>query len=192
MAIIHLNREDWLLAAIEEVRPAFAAEGLSVSERIRVACGFPAHAARSGRVGECHASAASADQHYELLISPVLADPTKVLATLLHELCHTLPGCMNHGATFARAAARVGLSTLAGNWKATGPGVDFDSRYGQIIAGLGDYPHAVLSLGDGKKQSTRMLKAVCPDCGYTIRLTKKWADMGLPICGLDGATFNLA
>jgi hypothetical protein len=27
-----------------------------------------------------------------------------------------------------------------------------------------------------------MLKALCLGCGYTIRLTKKWADMGLPTC----------
>jgi hypothetical protein len=33
-----------------------------------------------------------------------------------------------------------------------------------------------------KVQTTRMKKAVC-DCGYTVRLTKKWMDeVGLPIC----------
>jgi len=26
-----------------------------------------------------------------------------------------------------------------------------------------------------------MLKAVCPETGYTVRLTRKWAEMGLPI-----------
>jgi hypothetical protein len=31
-----------------------------------------------------------------------------------------------------------------------------------------------------------MLKAECPECGYTIRLTKKWADVGLPTCPTDG------
>ena len=105
MASVYITREDWLQAAIAELRPVFVVEGLSLSEKIRVACGFPAHAARSGRVGECHASAASADQHYEILISPVLDDKSAVTATLIHELCHTLPGSMNHGRVFARAAA---------------------------------------------------------------------------------------
>ena len=42
-----------------------------------------------------------------------------------------------------------------------------------------------------KKQSTRMLKAECPECGYTIRLSKRWADMGLPSCPTDGAGLAL-
>jgi hypothetical protein len=36
-----------------------------------------------------------------------------------------------------------------------------------------------------------MLKAVCPACGYTVRLTKKWADLGLPLCHQDGEQFVL-
>jgi hypothetical protein len=40
-------------------------------------------------------------------------------------------------------------------------------------------------------QSTRMLKAECAECGYTIRLTKKWADVGLPSCPTDGAALTL-
>jgi hypothetical protein len=37
-----------------------------------------------------------------------------------------------------------------------------------------------------------MLKAECPECGYTIRLNKKWADLGLPSCPTDGANLALA
>jgi len=36
-----------------------------------------------------------------------------------------------------------------------------------------------------------MLKAECPECGYTIRLTKKWAEVGLPSCPTDGAALAL-
>ncbi|MDQ6920240.1 MAG: hypothetical protein M3256_12390 [Actinomycetota bacterium] len=36
-----------------------------------------------------------------------------------------------------------------------------------------------------------MLKAECPECGYTIRLTKKWADVGLPSCPTDGGALAL-
>jgi hypothetical protein len=31
-------------------------------------------------------------------------------------------------------------------------------------------------------QGTRMLKVECPDCGYTLRTTRKWLDTGLPSC----------
>ncbi len=180
MNTIHLTREDWLKTAIEEVRPMFAAEGLSIASKIRVTCGFPAHHARSGRVGECHASAASADQHYEILISPVLADPARVFDVLIHELCHTLPGCMSHGLNFGKAAHTMGLAQ-APDWKSTAQSASFMTLYGRIIESLGAYPHAALMLA-GKTQSTRMLKAACPHCGYTVRLTKKWADIGLPTC----------
>src|SRR5207237_8172272 len=36
-----------------------------------------------------------------------------------------------------------------------------------------------------KKQSTRMLKAECPECDYTVWLAKKWADVNLPSCQTD-------
>jgi hypothetical protein len=36
-----------------------------------------------------------------------------------------------------------------------------------------------------------MLKAECPECGYTIRLSKRWADLGLPSCPTDGAALAL-
>ena len=190
MNAIHSTREDWLTAAIDEVRPMFAAEGLALAPKIRVACGFPAHHARSGRVGECHASAASSDQHYEILISPVLADPARVFDVLIHELCHTLPGCMSHGLNFGKAAHAMGLAQ-APDWKSTVQGPTFLAMYGQIIESLGAYPHAALMVA-GKTQSTRMLKAACPHCGYTIRLTKKWADKGLPDCPVDQTPLALA
>lgn len=190
-ATVHASREEWLKAAIDEVRPMFAAEGLDLAPRIRVTCGFPAHHARSGRIGECHASAASADQHYEILISPVLADPARVFDVLIHELCHTLPGCMGHGLTFGKAAFAMGLAQVNSNWGSTVAGPDFATRYGAIIESLGAYPHAALMVSS-KVQSTRMLKAACPYCGYTIRLTKKWADMGLPECPMDHIPLALA
>lgn len=191
MNAIHSTREDWLTAAIDEVRPMFAAEGLALAPKIRVACGFPAHHARSGRVGECHASAASSDQHYEILISPVLADPARVFDVLIHELCHTLPGCMSHGLNFGKAAHAMSLAAVNNDWKSTVQAADFQTKYGAIIESLGTYPHAALMVSS-KTQSTRMLKAACPHCGYTIRLTKKWADMGLPECPVDQTPLALA
>lgn len=59
---------------------------------------------------------------------------------------------------------------------------------------LGPYPHARLIDLDTKKQTTRMLKAVCPneeceiraqaenDKPYTVRLTALWAELGMPTC----------
>jgi hypothetical protein len=58
---------------------------------------------------------------------------------------------------------------------------------------LGPYPHARLN-DVRKRQSTRMLKATCPnpDCAirlnvagnkpYTVRITQRLADAGMPSC----------
>jgi hypothetical protein len=56
---------------------------------------------------------------------------------------------------------------------------------------LGEYPHARLNDNLRKKQTTRMLKASCPNpaCAvrneakpYTVRLSQQWADAGMPSC----------
>jgi hypothetical protein len=187
------NREDWLSAAVSELRPFFDAIGAPLPANVRVTCGFPSNAKRSGAIGECWADTASADQTFEVLISPVLDEPLRVFDVLVHELCHATAGAMNHGVNFQRVAAAMGLApspTKAG-WKATMRGASFVDLYGSIIASLGAYPHAALTMNSKKVQTTRMLKAVCPSCGYTVRLTAKWATVGLPSCPADSDTLNL-
>jgi hypothetical protein len=93
---------------------------------------------------------------------------------------------MNHGVNFQRVAASMGLKACGAgkeSWKATKGDASFLPSYQAMIDGLGPYPHAALSFADARKtQGTRMLKACCPSCGYTVRLTQKWADQGLPTC----------
>lgn len=57
-----------------------------------------------------------------------------------------------------------------------------------ILKRAGKLPHAKLEgkQTDRKKQGTRLLKAECEKCGYTVRVTKKWAAEGLPYCGVRG------
>jgi len=109
----------------------------------------------------------------------------------VHELCHTVSGAMNHGVNFRKAADAMHLIPSAGKkgYKATTGGDAFRAAFSNIIDGLGDYPHAQLSMSTRKTQATRMLKACCPACGYTVRLTAKWAALGLPTCPIDGNTF---
>jgi len=188
------NREDWLSAAVSELRPFFEAVGKPLPANVRVTCGFPSTAKRSGAIGECWADTASADKTFEVLISPVLDDPTKVFEVLVHELCHATAGAMNHGVNFQRVGNLMHLApspTKAG-WKATGQATTFAAQYGEIIKSLDAYPHAALSMTTKKTQGTRMLKAVCPSCGYTVRLTSKWAALGLPSCPQDDDILNLA
>lgn len=187
------NREDWLSAAVSELRPFFDAVGAPLPANVRVTCGFPSNAKRSGAIGECWADTASADKTFEVLISPVLDDPLRVFDVLVHELCHATAGAMNHGVNFQKVAAAMHLTPSPGKsgWKATGRADTFVPTFVAIVDSLGAYPHAALTMSNRKVQTTRMLKAVCPSCGYTVRLTSKWAALGLPSCPVDSDVLNL-
>lgn len=179
------TREDWLTAGVEELRPVFDAIGKPIPQRIRVACGFPLDAKRSKAIGQCWADTASADKTIEILISPVLDKPLEVFEVLVHELCHATAGAFNHGTAFRNVAEAMNLmATGKGRepWKSTKGNTIFVQAYGSIIDSLEAYPHAALTYQEKKTQATRLLKAFCPTCGYTVRLTQKWASKGLPTC----------
>jgi hypothetical protein len=144
----------------------------------------------------------------EVFISPVLdqvAGIQGVLVTLRHELVHAA-GRRGHGREFKALAVELGLAGPMTATVASPELLDFINW--TLLPELGRYPHGAITgraeilvppteSGDKpvilrpddwpKKQSTRLLKAECPECGYTIRLSKKWADVGLPGCPTDGA-----
>jgi hypothetical protein len=116
----------------------------------------------------------------------------------MHELSHAVTG-EKHGYEFKQCVRKVWLE---GNPTQTKVGAEFRSNFAPILESLGVYPHAKLNLeSNSKPQGTRMLKAVCNNCvernadgsialtatgaiksQYTIRVTKTWADKGLPTC----------
>ena len=192
---VHSNREAYLEHAVLECRPLFDHYASPLPQKIRVSCGFPSNAKRTGAIGECHSDKASGDNAFEIFISPVLDHPTAVFEVLIHELCHTLTGGFNHGLGFRTHADRLGLIPLGSgknSYKATKGGASFMPMWNAVIDSLGDYPHKELNLGQRKTQGTRMLQAKCPTCNYSIRTTRKWVDLGLPVCSIDGDTFVLA
>jgi len=183
---IYSTREDWLTAAVAELRPMFDLWAAPLPKSIRVACGFPSTFKRSHAIGECWADVASTDKTFEILISPTIDDPGRVFDILIHELVHSLPGCMNHGVNFQKHATAMHLRAVGTGrqpWKSTVQASGFEVAYKAIINSLGEYPHAALNATAQRKvQGTRMLKASCPECGYTVRLTQKWAAVGMPHC----------
>lgn len=183
-----MTREEWLSSAVEELRPVFDPIN-PLPEKIRVTCGFPSvrSTALKKRIGEHWSPKASEDQTHEILISPVLDDSVEVFAVLVHELAHAATDGDGHQGRFP---ATVKSLSLEGKPSQTYAGDAFKQRFKDLIDGLGPYPHAKLNVGSHKKQSTRMLKAVCPACGYTVRLTSKWLAVGLPICPVDHIEFS--
>ncbi len=180
----YATREAWLQDAAAELSPLItAASNCTPPKNLRVACGFPSTFRRSGALGETFAPKDSADGATEILISPTLSDPGEVLAVLARQLMLTVAS----GAALSRAFASAGITPGKPN---AVPAIALCPTIPDLAASLGDYPHAELSLADRPKAPTRLLKGLCPSCGYTIRLSLKWAQQGMPTCHC-GDTINL-
>jgi len=184
-----VNREAWLTECMRHLCHNFAMLGRSVPERVRVSCSWPskgALATKKRRIGEAWSSKCSADDTFEIFISPALRDPIEVAATLVHELVHCVVGleCKHRGA-FRALALDIGPE---GKMTATNAGEELTERLQQIASALGPYPHAELTGSNApKKQGTRMLKVECQDCGCIVRMTRKWLeDVGPPTCACGG------
>ena len=68
---------------------------------------------------------------------------------------------------------------------ATHAGEALRDRLEGLTAKIGPYPHAKISFEKkDKPQTTRMIKVLCPDpsCGYHVRTTRKWIEIGTPTC----------
>jgi len=199
------TREAWLRQAIEILRPRFVEVGFPLPERIRISVGFGSTGARQENaviLGVTYARCVSDDSVNEVFISPEDADTASMLSTVLHELIHVALDCEDgHKGRFAEAATRLGFT---GKMTRTEPGIELAAELLVIASELGEYPGARLDVKgvtvpqpvgpDGKpgrihsgagKQGTRMLRVSCPapECGgYTVRTSRRWIDVGLPLC----------
>jgi hypothetical protein len=170
-----MNREQWLTQAAQDLEAAlFAPLNKSLPEKWRVSCSWPSSRASGknakGVIGQCFDPSASADGTAEMIISMSQDDPIEVLAILAHEMIHAIEGIQaGHGAPFKRTALAIGLT---GKMTATIAGDAFKQSVAPIITDLGDYPHAAVDLTKRKKQTTRMVKMSCSDCGYIARTSR--------------------
>ena len=184
----HTSRESWLRAATNDLRSYFEKLGHTLPEKIRFAIAFTSGGKRWRGMGECWHPVASSDQHYEIIIRADIADPIEVLGVLVHELIHTLlPPEAKHGKEFRDIALRVGLK---GKMRQTTLTPILAERLQAIALSLGALPHAKLNFSGAsdvpKKQTKKWLKAECgATCGYGVRITAKWAKVGMPICPVN-------
>lgn len=181
------TREEWLNEGVVALRRTFTEAGYTIPAKVRVSCSWPGGGSARKRFGECWASRASAENYSEIFISPVIADPVEALDILAHELCHAVDDCAHgHKAPFVKIARAIGLE---GKPTATVSGPELRRKLTTIAVDLGDYPHAAMSLGGHKKQTTRMIKIECQDCSGVFRTTQKWIDdadhLSCPFCRSD-------
>jgi hypothetical protein len=165
------TREEWLNAFMNEARPVFKQHGFELPEKVRVSVGFMFRNPKA--IGQCWHESASADGTREVFINPIIADSAHVADIVTHELCHTLFGPEEkHGKNFKAAAYGMGLE---GKATATVAGDAWREWAFPILAKLGAFPHAAIDPASSgvKKQTTRLLKCECEDCGFIFRATAK-------------------
>jgi len=176
MAAIHETREAWLEAAVRDALRGFmAGQGVAVPE-VRIGIGFGHGGSRGKAVGECNPRSASPDGVNEITLRITEAEPTTVLATLVHELVHAALDCKGaHGKTFATMAEAVGLVPFP-SMRSTVAGFTLNDRLTLLAEALGDYPGEGLRLGERKKQPIRNLLMRCGICTFPFRTTRKWIE----------------
>lgn len=187
MKKIHETREQWLIAAIEEIQDAvFAPHGIEIPA-YRVSVGWPGgRGKKSNTVGQCWNTAQTKDGSAAIFLSPVVDEPIEVLSILVHELIHAIDDCVSgHRGAFVKMFRLVGMTGKATQSQA---GEELLTTLAKIESSLGAFPHSGMKRdaagGGTKKQDTRMLKVVCmdEDCGAVLRQAKVWLEQGTPTC----------
>lgn len=181
-------REDWLRRIAEAMAPKIEEATGQKLPPFRIACGFPSRNPLKGGKkwtrGQCWSAAASADGHAEIFLNPGIADVETLAPIIAHELIHAALPLAGHKRPFQIAAKKIGHVAPFTTSNAT---EDFWAWAREIVEAAGPYPHAELAavraVGAAKAQTNRHVKAVCEQCGYTIRTARKWiAEKGAPIC----------
>lgn len=173
-----MTREEWLEQMIEQLRPRFARACAPIPEGTRVSCSWPKGRSAAKVIGQCWAPEGRAP---EIFISPTLVDSGRVGGVLIHELIHAALGAdAGHGPEFRKAALALGLT---GKMTATTETPELVEELEMMAAGIGPYPHEAIGIGGNpvKKQTTRMRKVAC-SCDYTVRISTKWIEFGVPDC----------
>lgn len=178
------TREEWLTFVANELRPTYKAAGWTIPVKVRFAVGFCSTGERGNRIGECWYPEASGDKSVEIFIKPDQDDRVTVAGILAHELVHAAVGVGHgHSGDFRKMCVKLGFE---GKMKQAMPGAVMQRAViDPVLKRAGPLPHKKLQgkQTDRKKQTTRLLKAECGECGYVVRVTKTWAAQGLPFCG---------
>jgi hypothetical protein len=177
-----LNREQWLERVAACLNTLFAENGKPLP-KYKVSCGFPSKGGLANykrTLGQCFSPKSSEGGNCEIFINPCVADSLEAGAILVHELVHAAVGTEHgHRKDFRHLAVAVGLE---GKMTVSTASTKLKDKLSEIFIGVGQYPHAPITHHDLNKDGTRLLKVICPNCGYKIRTTHYWIQRGLPTC----------
>jgi len=183
------TREQWLNRAKDGmIKTVFKQAGYKEKDfpQIRITCA-PIGSRKTKTIGQCYNNTLSADNTFEIVISSEVGhdQQLEVIAILAHEIIHALVGLeAQHGPKFRKVALAIGLE---GKMTATVAGEAFKQATQALLVKLGEYPHASMKRSEKKKQTTRLVKLECGDCGFICRASRSAIEAsGEPTCGCGG------
>jgi hypothetical protein len=173
-------REEWLMQAVEQIKPIFERTGYQVPP-LKVSVGFPSTGSKGRHLGQCWSTKSSADGMNQIFIAPHLPTPLEVIDTLVHELVHAVDDCQSgHGENFKRMAKDIGLK---GPMRSAGAGDALMKDLIKITDLLGNFPHGRLIIKrSASNAGVKRPGAKCLTCGYEIVMLKKFLEVGAPLC----------
>jgi len=179
------DRELWLTSVgrdLAETIIPFA----SVPDDWHVSCGWAPKSAKKV-LGVCFKRSESADGTNQIFITPNESDPVRVAAILLHELIHAADDCESgHRGNFSCWAREAGFQTPLTKLHMSEA---LMKRLEGLVKEHGPYPHPAIRRVDEKKQTTRMLKVECSECGFLFRCSNSQLqrlDEGEAVCPCCG------
>ena len=186
------TREEWLNVVLHKHVAKLLKDkaGVTLPADCKVSVGFPGGGSARKRIGECWPRSRSSVGVNEIFLNPAVKSVTLLVEVLVHEAIHAADDCQSgHKGFFRRTALGVGLE---GKMTSTVAGPVLREWIESKIEALGAMPYGSLDLSGRKKQTTRMIKLECVNCGCIIRTTDKWVStMRDARCGCDGQ-FDLA
>lgn len=198
------RRDEWLTEFVARCRKWFSAAGVYLPTTVHIVSGWGyadggvRHAEAPNIQAHMVSGTKTVDGAPVVFVSPVIDDPYRVAAYVVHQLIHAaLDPELLHPKAFRDAARAV---DLAGKPSAPTLGAELRDMVGEFIVERGDYPSTPLALLpepviQGKtstapdRQTDRYVAARCPVCpGHrtkrrTLKLSRRAAEEGAPICG---------
>jgi Zn finger protein HypA/HybF involved in hydrogenase expression len=173
------TREAWLQAAVEKLRPLFAAKGHQIPP-VQVSIGFTNGGPRCHHIGQCWPSHMAEDKISHIFIVPGLGNPVEILDVLVHELVHAVDNCASsHGKVFKKIALSVGLE---GHMRSAHAGAKLKAQLGELAQDLGPLQHGALAKRPKRAINAKRPRARCKECGYEVPMLKRFLEYGPPLC----------
>jgi hypothetical protein len=172
-----MNREQWLKTLADTAVPQISSSLELATEELslKLSCGFPAQKGKRNKVSASLVPpTASEEFNAEIFVTPELSEKRKVAQAVLPLLVAVVTGDYQQRRIYRDAVRRLNLN-----------GSELPAWAKSIADAMPAYPHASITLEEQAKQSTRLIKVICPNLehdAYIARMSRKTLEFGSPIC----------